>query len=207
VTSLDEFESSLHALSKLSPLADLFLCQRELTSPVFDSCKKATSHTSIHSIQFSISLISPILHSVTLISPIFHSVTTHTLSHLLFLLLFSLAFTQLVHFAHHSHHSFIPSFLSFLTAVPTSFAREPSLHPTHLFFVLSRSTRACTLLSRALISISLSITAYPEHTHTQTHSYLASCFPSSILSLPRSFSLPSTVPLCGSNLACMVFRD
>ena len=162
----------------------------------FDSRQESYLSTSTHSVHFSIPLISPILYFVTLFHSSFH-LYLHPYS---FTLLISPSALTCVHANSYILHTTFFLFLHFschlFAAVPTSFSRKPSLHLTHLVSVLSRYTRTCTLLSRARIFISLSIITYPGHTHTQTHSYLASCSLSSILSFPRSLSPRGTVFFC-----------
>ncbi len=194
--SSNEVKSSLHALSKFSPPADLFLYQRKCTLPRFRlSSRKLPLYfhsfcSFLHSSHFTHSLLRDFISLI--FSPIFSLILLHT-SYFSFCTY--ARSRELVHFTHYIL-LFLHFSLSLFAAVPTSFPRKPSLHLTHLVSVLSRYTRACTLLSRALIFISLSIITYPEHTHTQTHSYLASCSLSSILSLPRSLSPRGTVFFC-----------
>jgi hypothetical protein len=131
-----------HALSRLSPLADLSLCQRELTSPVFDSCKKATSHTSIHSIP---SHFSHFTHSSLSNSHFTHfSLSNYSYS---FTPLIPPSVSTRVHatraFCTPQPSFFIPSFLSFL---------PPSLR-------LSRASSACTPHIYSLFSHTLHVPA------------------------------------------------
>jgi hypothetical protein len=191
VTSFNWSESSLrHARSRLSPLADPSLRQRELSSLALTLTQESylSYSYSLYSLSFlpfhpfhepsslsRLTLTSHVLSSLSLHSPLRSLFTLRTPAFQTPPLSYIFSILSLIHFT------------GAVTTRPLATTPRTPLH------FLSRTTRVCTLFSCALTFILLSITI---HTETYAHTYL--CVEVSFLLFFRSLGsllLPRAVSL------------